>query len=108
MDNETRTPLYFIRAENDNRVIVVYTQMENIHECYELVRTQLFNTNNPEYTIGFFEDVYTLNEILPSSKIKITDLYMLEYAIRNEEPTDNINDIDTYFYDGISIKSVIL
>lgn len=106
-NNEIKIPLYFVRAENDYKVMVIYSQKENIDKCYELVKMQMCNSHDPEYVIGFFENVYSVHDITSSSKIKITDLYNLDYEIRQEEPEDGINNIDSYFYDGISIKSVI-
>lgn len=106
-EGDVSNPLYFVRAENDYKVMVIYSQKENIDKCYELVKTQMCNIDNPEYVIGFFVDVYKVHDITPSSKIKITDLYNLDREMRQEKPEDGINNIDSYFYDGVSIKSVI-
>lgn len=106
MDKSILTPLYFVRAENDYKIMVVYAQKEHIDKCYELVKMLMCNSHDPEYIIGFFVDVYYLHEITPQSKIKITDLYDLGYVIRKEKPEDGIANIDSYYYDGVLIKSV--
>jgi hypothetical protein len=51
--------------------------------------------------------VYKIDEITPQSEITITSLYDLEEKLRDEEPTDNINGIDEYFFDENIIKSVV-
>lgn len=101
-----RTPLYFVRAENDYKIMVVYSQKENIDKCYELVKIRMCNSHDPEYIIGFFDDVYDVRDIAPQSKFQITDLYNLGYTIRQKKPEDDINNIDSYYYDGFLINSV--